>query len=214
MPLTPNNSKPASPAKIERVVEDLFKVPIQLTRAPNSKGLCDAMIQELDQIRTETPNGKPTSWACDVYTTISNNCNLHERPAFREFADFLMEGLKKFGETMAYPLAENNLRITQCWVNIYQHGMSQEIHNHANHIMTGVYYVKAPPNCSKILFHSYQADTMIRPPLERDTPYNNVVASYSPQPGDLIIFDSSLRHSVQVNASEGERISVSFNATM
>ena len=45
--------------------------------------------------------------------------------------------------------------------------------------MTGVYYVKAPPNCSKILFHSYQADTMIRPPIERDTPYNNVVASYS-----------------------------------
>ena len=209
-----NTKRQEPPTKIERTVEDLFKIPIQVTRAPSGKKLCERMIKELRHVQAETPNGKPSSWACDVYTTITNNCNLHKRPAFQEFTNLTMQALKKFGKTMAYPLAENNLRITQCWVNIYQQGMSQEIHNQANHIMTGVYYVKAPPNCSKILFHSYQADTMIRPPIERGTPYNTLVASYSPQPGDLIIFDSSLRHSVQINSSKGERISVSFNATM
>ncbi|HAA91225.1 MAG TPA: hypothetical protein DCS82_10840 [Rhodospirillaceae bacterium] len=214
MPLAPNAMNAPQATNIERKLEGLFRVPVLVTRVPNGPELNEAMINELDQIREETPNGKPSSWACDVYTTISNNCALHERPAFQEFNDAVMQCLTKYGELMAYPLAENDLRITQCWVNIYQQGMSQEIHNHANHIMTGVYYVKAPPNCSKIMFHSYNADTMIRPPIERDTPYNTTIAAYSPEPGDLVIFDSALRHSVPVNEAEGERISVSFNATL
>lgn len=217
MPLAPNAMSPGQTTQtppIERTLEGLFRVPVLVTRVPNGAELNAAMIEELDRIREETPNGKPPSWACDVYTTITNNCALHERPAFKEFNDIVMQCLTKFGELMSYPLAENDLRITQCWVNIYQHGMSQEIHNHANHIMTGVYYVKAPPNCSKIMFHSYNADTMIRPPIEHDTPYNTLTAAYTPEPGDLVVFDSALRHSVPVNQAEGERISVSFNATL
>jgi len=202
------------PVETTRKIESLFPVPVLVTRVPGGAELNEHLIGALDEVREATPNGKPDSWACDVYTTISNNCALHEQPAFKEFHNLAMQCLTAFGELMEYPLAQNNLRITQCWVNIYQYGMSQEIHNHNNHIMTGVYYVKAPENCSQLLFHSPQADTMIRPPIAQDNKFNSMTASYRPQPGDLVVFDSALRHSVPTNMTEGERISVSFNATL
>ena len=202
------------PAETVRKIDKLFPVPVLVTRLPNGTELNERLIRELDAIRGNTPNGKPDSWACDVYTTITNNCALHEQPAFREFTDIAMQCLTAFGDLMTYPLAQNNLRITQCWANVYQYGMSQEIHKHSNHVMTGVYYIKAPKNCSQLLFHSPQADTMIRPPIMHDNAFNSMTASYRPQPGDLVVFDSALRHSVPANMVNGERISISFNATL
>lgn len=202
------------PVETARKIDRLFPVPVLVTRLPNGAELNERLISELDAIRENTPNGKPGSRACDVYTTITNNCALHEQPAFSEFTDIAMQCLRAFGELMAYPLAQNNLHITQRWANVYQYGMSQEIHKHSNHIMTGVYYVKAPENCSQLLFHSSQADTMIRPPIMQDNAFNSMTASYRPQPGDLVVFDSALRHSVPANMADGERISISFNATL
>lgn len=201
-------------AETTRTIETLFPSVVLVTKVPNGAEINKKLIAELDEIRSSTPNGKPNSWACDVYTTISNNCTLHEKPAFKEFSEIVMQCLSAYGELMNFPLENNNLRITECWVNVYQHGNSQEIHKHCNHVMTGVYYVKAPENCSKIMFHSPQADTMIRPPIMHNNNLNSMTASYQPQAGDLIVFNSALNHSVPASMTDGERISVSFNATL
>ncbi|HAA91223.1 MAG TPA: hypothetical protein DCE33_02170 [Rhodospirillaceae bacterium] len=195
-----------------RNYQKLFPVPVLLIKAPEGPTLNENLIAEIDQVRDTTPNGKPDSWACDVYTTLTNNNRLHQRPALREFTGLVQQALAAFGEVMGYDLAPGDLEITQCWVNIYQTGMSQEIHHHPNNIMTGVYYLKAPADCSEILFHSPYADVMIRPPVIEDDPLNNPIAAIRPEPGDLIIFDSALRHSVPTSEIDGERISISFNA--
>ena len=79
------------PAETVRKIDKLFPVPVLVTRLPNGTELNERLIRELDAIRGNTPNGKPDSWACDVYTTITNNCALHEQPAFREFTDIAMQ---------------------------------------------------------------------------------------------------------------------------
>lgn len=200
---------PSAPA---RSYQKLFPVPVLLFKVPDAAALNETLIAEIDQVRETTPNGKPESWACDVYTTLTNNNRLHLRPGFREFDALIRQGLIAFGEVMGYDFAAGDLEITQCWVNIYQTGMSQEIHHHPNNIMTGVYYLKAPQNCSEIMFHSPYADVMIRPPLTEDNEINNPIAAIRPEPGDLVFFDSALRHSVPTNEIAGERISISFNA--
>jgi uncharacterized protein (TIGR02466 family) len=197
-----------------RRLQRLFPVPLLVTEVPDSDALNQKIQDEIDTIMRETPNGKPDSWACDVFTTISNNCELHEKPAFREFKGIAMQCLTAFAELMSFPLQTNPIQITECWINVYREGCSQDMHQHANHVMTGVYYMKAPENCAKIQFHSHLADVMIRPPVRRDNDINRMVASYQPRQGDLIIFESNLRHSVPVNEVPGERISISFNALM
>jgi uncharacterized protein (TIGR02466 family) len=199
---------------ITRSYEKLFPVPVLFTKVPNGRALNERLAREIGEIRAVTPNGKPDSWACDVYTTMTNNNALHQRPAFKEFTEITLQCLTTFGEMMGYSIKGNEIKITQCWLNIYDSGMSQEIHHHPNSIMTGVYYVAAPKNCSKIMFHSPYADTMIRPPILEDDPLNSMTSAYEPDPGDLIIFDSALRHSVPTNENLGERISISFNAQL
>jgi len=200
------------PTPNTRRLEKLFPVPVLLTKVPNAGELNDDLITALEEIRASTPNGKPSSWACDIYTTYTNNCALHEQPAFKEFSDIAFQCLSAFGDVMGYDMDEGKICMTQCWLNIYQHGMSQEVHHHPNHHMTGVYYVKAPEDCSEIMFHSPYADTMIRPPVTGHSPLSSMIASYNPEPGDLIVFDSALRHSVPNHMVDGERISISFNA--
>lgn len=195
-----------------RDYQKLFPVPVMLIKVPNAASLNERLVAEIEQVSMTTPNGKPDSWACDVYTTLTNNNRLHERPGFHDFDLLMRQGFMQFGHAMGYDFTIESLEITQCWVNIYNFGMSQEIHHHPNNIMTGVYYLQAPANCSEILFHSHFADVMIRPDVCEDNALNNPIASLHPKPGDLIFFDSWLRHSVPANNIEGERISLSFNA--
>lgn len=195
-----------------RSYQKLFPVPVLLIKVPNAEELNKKLLDEIDQISATTPNGKPNSWACDVYTTLTNNNRLHERSGFSDFDSLMRQGFIQFGRVMGYDFTPADIDVTQCWVNIYKIGMSQEIHHHPNNIMTGVYYLKAPPNCSEILFYSPFADTLIRPNVYVDNEFNTTIASLHPEPGDLIYFDSGLKHSVPTNEVKGERISISFNA--
>lgn len=197
-----------------RTTEQIFPVLIQVSQHPEAEALNRKLMAEIDAIRAATPNGKPDGWSCDVYTTISNEGYLHERPAFSDFSDFSLLCADYFSLVMGYSYDNKVLHINECWLNVYQEGHSQEIHNHLNHLITGVYYVKAPEGCASLIFHSPFYKTMIRPEVTKSTVFNSMTVPYSPSAGELVIFDSTVKHSVAVNDTPGERISIAMNFTL
>ena len=70
-------------AQVQRDFELLFPTVVQMTKIADHREMNAQLMREVDEIRATTPNGRPVSWSCDVYTTISNNYLLHERPGFR-----------------------------------------------------------------------------------------------------------------------------------
>ena len=68
-----------------RDYQKLFPVPIMLIKVPNAATLNEKLVAEIEQVSMTTQNGKPNSWARDVYTTLTNNNRLHERPKFHDF---------------------------------------------------------------------------------------------------------------------------------
>ncbi len=70
-------------AQVQRHFELLFPTVLQMTKIADCRDMNAQLIREIDEIRATTPNGRPVSWSCDVYTTISNNYLLHERPESR-----------------------------------------------------------------------------------------------------------------------------------
>jgi uncharacterized protein (TIGR02466 family) len=197
-----------------RTIEQIFPALIQVSKHPDADTLNQQLMAEIETIRATTPNGKPEGWSCDVYTTISNEGYLQRRPAFKDFIEFSLLCADYFGIVMGYNYENKVLYINECWLNIYQAGHSQENHSHPNHILTGVYYVKAPEGCSNLIFHSPYYKTMIRPEVTENTFINSMAIPYPPSEGELVIFDSSVVHSVAVNDTPGERISISFNASL
>ncbi|MBC27180.1 MAG: hypothetical protein CMM41_08215 [Rhodospirillaceae bacterium] len=197
-----------------RITEYLFPTLIQVTQHPSADIFNADLMKEILVIRDEVPNGKPSNWSCDHYTTMTTEGRLHSRPGLKSFAEFVTACATHYGEIMRYHYGEKRLHLNDCWLNIYGRGHSQDIHNHPNHILSGVYFVKVPEGASSLLFYSPHYKTMIRPPLIDETPVNCLSMPYPPNAGDFIIFESSTKHSVPYNDVDGDRITLAVNFSL
>lgn len=195
----------------DTIFKNLFPTPLFVARVPNYEGLNKSLESEIKSIRDATPNGRPKSWSCDVYTTISNNFLLHEQAGFHNLAERFLEAATQFSTRMSYPLDSNELSIDGCWLNIYGRDHWQERHNHSANPIVAIYYVAAPPNCSSLILHSELADTMIRPRYLGNDQVDHLTVRIDPEPGMLVVFSGYLRHSVTASVVDGERISIAAN---
>ena len=106
--------------------------------------------------------------------------------------------------------SDQRLAITQLWGNRNPKGSKHHEHVHPNSILSGVFYLRQDPKLPPIQFSKSNQEAMKLDPRK----YNHYNAETFLLPctsGELILFPSSLRHSVPVNMSEEERISLSFN---
>ncbi len=102
------------------------------------------------------------------------------------------------------------LAITQSWLNKSDlHDFHHE-HNHPNSIVSGVWYPIIDENSAPIMFkNNRQRDIEIQP--ERWNKYNSPTSVLPVKLGELILFPSTLSHSVPPNRSDKPRVSLSFN---
>jgi len=102
--------------------------------------------------------------------------------------------------------------ITGCWANVLAKGAVHRSHSHPNNFLSGAYYVRTFPGANTINFHDPRSQTgIIRPPVTELTAENTDQVVISVKNGTLLLFPAYLLHSVDANASDDERVSVSFN---
>jgi uncharacterized protein (TIGR02466 family) len=137
----------------------------------------------------------------------ANLFNLEEVKPFQRLVD---AAILEVAEAMGY----GNVRISaaNCWANVNSKHASNKIHDHANCLFSGVYYVKAPEGCGNLMFYDPRsARTFYRPAVQNYTAYTSDAVAHVAATGLLLIFPSWLKHGVEPNLSDEERISVSFN---
>jgi uncharacterized protein (TIGR02466 family) len=101
-----------------------------------------------------------------------------------------------------------------CWANINPHNASNKIHDHANCLFSGVYYVKTPENCGNLtLYDPREPRTFYKPAVQNYTAYTADAIAHVAEAGLLLIFPSWLRHGVEPNLSHEDRVSIGFNYT-
>jgi uncharacterized protein (TIGR02466 family) len=102
--------------------------------------------------------------------------------------------------------------ITACWATILARGAEHRVHHHPNNFLSGVYYLRTHPGADTVNFHDPRNQTgIIRPPVAALTAENTDQVVVRVKNGTLLVFPSYLRHSVDANTSEADRISISFN---
>lgn len=102
--------------------------------------------------------------------------------------------------------------ITGCWGNVLGKGAVHRTHSHPNNFLSGAYYVRTFPGADTINFHDPRSQTgIIRPPVVELTAENTDQVVVNVKNGTLLLFPAYLQHSVDANAGEEERVSVSFN---
>jgi uncharacterized protein (TIGR02466 family) len=102
--------------------------------------------------------------------------------------------------------------ITGCWATVLARGASHKLHSHPNNFLSGVYYLRTREGADTINFHDPRRQTsVIRPPVVELTGENTDQVVVKVRDGTLLMFPSYLEHSVDVNTSNEDRVSVSFN---
>lgn len=107
---------------------------------------------------------------------------------------------------------DNNLALTESWVNWGLPGTGHHVHNHFNSILSGTFYLQVPQQQGGELVIQ---DNRPKGSLQHraDNNYCNVteifvqVAKY-----DLVIFPSYIYHGVTENLSDTTRVSLAFNS--
>ncbi len=107
---------------------------------------------------------------------------------------------------------ENHYRIDQSWINIYEKGDFQESHTHIGFDFSGIYFLSAPKDSSKVIFEN-PLNIYNMKPLKNKNPSDLYVESaiYESVEGRLLLFRSNLRHGVFPHGSDSSRISLAFN---
>ncbi len=195
-------------------IQLLFPTVVQVSQIPDHERLNATLRDAIGDIRASEQNSKPSSWACDLYTTIGNPQRLLQYPGLDEFRDIIQAKLLSYARTLAYDVERMPPRMHECWVNVYGAGQAQEIHLHRNSVISGIYYVQAPEHSGATLFYSPAADVMLEPRAVKGNNLNATVTGFPPVEGRMLLFRSSLRHSVLPGDFNGERITIAFNAVM
>jgi uncharacterized protein (TIGR02466 family) len=107
-----------------------------------------------------------------------------------------------------------NLKFGNFWVNVNTPNSYNLAHDHQNSILSGVYYVSVPhDNMGDLVLHRGDtAEYFLKSDVERiGTKANSFVAVKKPIESVFYIFPSWVKHHVESNNSQGDRISIAFN---
>jgi len=136
--------------------------------------------------------------------------DLHTLAEFQDLAACVRQAVA--GALRFLKVGYDAFEITACWATVLATGAAHPIHHHPNNYLSAVYYLRIHRGADTINFHDPRGQTgIIRPPVMALTPYNTDHVVVKVQKGTLLVFPSYLQHSVSPNASEAERVSISFN---
>ena len=148
------------------------------------------------------------------YTSYASLTDLPWRmPIFADLARALDAHVMAFAQDLAFDLGGGKLVLEDLWINILPQGGTHSSHIHPQSVISGTTYVAMPEGASALkLEDPRHARMMAAPPRHKDAPEDLKTFVYiQPGVGDVLLWESWLRHEVPMNMSEEERISVSFN---
>ena len=148
------------------------------------------------------------------YTSYASLDDLPWRfPLFADLVASLDRHVAAFARALAFDLDGRAPALDSLWINILPEGGSHASHIHPRSAISGTTYVTMPEGASALkLEDPRSARMMAAPPRLPGAPEGMRRFVYvSPAPGEVLLWESWLRHEVPMNMAAQERISVSFN---
>ena len=151
------------------------------------------------------------------YTSYASLADLPWRfTIFSDLVEALDDHVSYFCKDLEFDLDRKTLKLDSLWINILPMGGVHTSHIHPNSIISGTTYVSMPTGVSSIKFEDPRLPMMMAAP-KRKLKTRNELRNFiyiSPEVGDVLLWESWLRHEVPMNMSEEERISISFNYSL
>ncbi|MCT8161474.1 TIGR02466 family protein [Pseudoruegeria sp. SHC-113] len=148
------------------------------------------------------------------YTSYASLTDLGWRfPIFEEVRKLLDQHVAAFAEDLELDLDGRALRLEDLWINILPEGGFHSAHIHPHSVISGTTYVAMPEGTSALKLEDPRHAMMMAAPPRKKTARQEMknFITVKPDVGDVLLWESWLRHEVPMNMAEDDRISVSFN---
>jgi len=148
------------------------------------------------------------------YTSYASLVDLPWRfPIFKDLVKVLNKHVKAFAKDLEFDLDGRKLKLDSLWINILPEGGTHASHIHPHSVISGTTYVTMPKGASALKLEDPRSARMMASPA-RLADARRELQSFiyvAPEVGDVLLWESWLRHEVPLNMAETERVSVSFN---
>ncbi|MGR3502967.1 2OG-Fe(II) oxygenase family protein [Pseudaestuariivita sp.] len=196
----------------------LFATPLYHAPLSEHAPAIDAREMEMSCLAIAEDDEAGQDW-CEAnafpgYTSYASLTDLPWRfPIFADLVKVLDAHVAAFSKELHFDLGERALKLEDLWINILPEGGIHTAHIHPHSVISGTTYVALPEGTSSIKFEDPRlAMMMAAPPRLADAPEALKPFVYvAPNVGDVLLWESWLRHEVPMNMAEDDRISVSFN---
>jgi len=148
------------------------------------------------------------------YTSYASLDDLPWRfPIFKDLKKALDKHVKAFAKDLEFDLQGKKLKLEDLWINILPPGGIHTSHIHPHSVISGTTYVSMPDGASALKLEDPRSARMMAAPIRQKDARDELRAFIyvAPEVGEVLLWESWLRHEVPLNMAEEERVSVSFN---
>jgi uncharacterized protein (TIGR02466 family) len=188
----------------ERQVIQLFPSCLFVGKATDLT-LCDRVEAAVRAMQKDNQGSKDE-------TFFMTRDDIHKRPEMAEFVELVM---RESGAVLDfYKIKRASHYITDMWANVTNPNHRQALHIHPNCLLSGIMYIKAPPDCGPTQWSDPRPGArMIEPSVTEMTPFNTGQFLIGPEKGVMVIWPSFMPHAVErgKNRTHEDRIIVAFN---
>ena len=193
--------------------DKLFATPLLRYRVPDAANFNAALLAEAATLRAATDGVAKSNrggWHSE------GNIFDHDAPCIATLRAHVDSALADANATIGSKADPDSLRLKLFgWMNANPKGAFNAPHTHPGAHWSGVYYVAQPDvdegNSGMIEFVDPRTD-LPQWRVLKAAPFR-LKKKLRPQPGEMILFPSYLVHWVYPNETDGERVSIAFNAT-
>src|ERR1700752_431283 len=197
-------------------VQLLFPTLVYQARLTGWRRLNARLLRECRRLRADDAAGRRWSQRNypGGYTSYNSAHRMPRRsPTFAALARQLDRHVAKFARALRLDLTGRPLGMTDCWVNVMGPGAVHGLHLHPLSTVSGTYYVAVPQSAPGLKFEDPRLERFMASPPRGggarggQRPWVTLPA----RAGQLVLFESWLRHEVGPNTTAAERASISFN---
>jgi len=150
----------------------------------------------------------------DIYPVRMTE-NFFDDPRVNEFVEFVGKSAWETLTFQGYATDSMGMMFTEMWAQEHHKHSLMEQHVHgAGSQMIGFYFLNAPENCSRVVFHDPRPGKVQTNLPQRDpsqASFGSNMINFTPEPGMLMLANSWLPHSFGRHASNEPLMFVHFN---
>lgn len=131
---------------------------------------------------------------------------------FNELIDIIYNVIQTVKNELGFR-KDLNLNILQYWININGNKSYHAPHIHRGFLFSAIYYINTSKDCGDLDLHTPIQNLQYHVRYAWFDNQDKIYTNYTvkPEPNKLVIFPSWLEHSVRVNKSSEDRISIAFD---